>query len=95
MIGASTSADDAEKSKPHPDIFHAAMDKLAGIERDEVIVVGDTPWDAEAAGKAGLKTVGVLCGGFTEESLREAGCVAIYHTPSDLLEHYDKSPLAQ
>lgn len=95
LIGASTSADDAEKSKPYPDIFHAAMDKLEGIERDEVIVVGDTPWDAEAAGKAGLRTVGVLCGGFSAESLKEAGCVAIYHTPSDLLDRYDESPLAQ
>lgn len=94
LIGASTSADDAEKSKPHPDIFHAAMQKLEGIEPAEAIVVGDTPWDAIAAGKAGLKTIGLLCGGFNEDKLREAGCVAIYANPSDLLAHIDDSPLA-
>ena len=94
LIGASTSADDAEKSKPHPDIFHAALEKLEGIGPDEAIVVGDTPWDAIAAGKAGLKTVGLLCGDVAEEKLREAGCVAIYANPGDLLAHYDQSPLA-
>ena len=93
LIGASTSADDAEKSKPHPDIFHAAISKIDGVEPDEMIVVGDTPWDALAAGKAGLKTVGVLCGGFSKEQLKEAGCVAIYETPADLLARYDESPL--
>lgn len=93
LIGASTSSDDAEKSKPHPDIFHAAMEKLEGIGPDEVMVVGDTPWDAEAAGKAGLKTVGFLCGGFDEDVLKAAGCVAIYAGPSDLLARFDESPL--
>ena len=95
LIGASTSSDDAEKSKPHPDIFHAAMDKLAGIERDEVMVVGDTPWDAEAAAKAGLKTIGLLCGGFDEEQLQAAGCIAIYANPAALLAKIDESPLAR
>jgi phosphoglycolate phosphatase-like HAD superfamily hydrolase len=50
------------------------------------LVVGDTPYDAEAAGKVGLRTVGVLCGGFAEEDLRAAGCVAIYRDAADLLE---------
>ena len=93
LIGASTSADDAERSKPHPDIFQAAMEKLEGVDTDEAIVVGDTPWDAEAAGKAGLKTVGLLCGGFEEAKLKGAGCVAIYANPSDLLMNYEQSPL--
>ena len=94
LIAASTSSDDAEKSKPHPDIFHAAMEKLKGIGPDEAIVVGDTNWDVEAAGKAGLKTIGLLCGGFKEETLKGAGAVAIYRDPADLLAHYDESPLA-
>ena len=59
------------------------------------MVVGDTPYDAEAAGKAGLRTIGVLCGGFSEESLRAAGCIAIYRDPADLLARYDRSPLAR
>ncbi len=88
-----TSSSDAEHSKPDPDIFQAALAKL-GLDPNEAIVVGDTPYDAEAAGKIGLKTVGVLCGGFPEASLRRAGCIAIYRDPADLLAHYDDSPLA-
>ena len=53
------------------------------------------PYDAEAAGKAGLRTIGLLCGGFTEEGLRKAGCIAIYKDPADLLAQYDRSPLAR
>jgi phosphoglycolate phosphatase-like HAD superfamily hydrolase len=56
-------------------------------------VLGDTPYDAMAAGKAGLRTIGLLCGGFPEDELRGAGCVAIYHDPQDLLRRYDESPL--
>ena len=51
----------------------------------EVIAVGDSPYDAEAAAKAGIRTVGVLCGGFPERTLRLAGCAAIYRDPADLL----------
>ena len=83
------SADDAEKSKPHPDIFLAALKKLEGIQASETIAIGDTPYDAEAAAKAGIKTIGVLCGGFEEAELRRAGCIAIYRSPADLLAHLD------
>ena len=93
--GDKTSADDAEHSKPDPDIFHAAMAKLGEIPKDQVVVVGDTPYDAEAAGKAGLRTIGVLCGGFPEADLRAAGCVAIYRDPADLLVRYGESPIAR
>ncbi|MDQ1589993.1 MAG: hypothetical protein QOG71_620 [Pyrinomonadaceae bacterium] len=94
LVEEETSADDAEKSKPHPDIFEAALDALGDIEAGEAVVVGDTPYDAEAAGKIKLRTVGVLCGGFPEAELRAAGCIAIYRDPSDLLARYDSSPLA-
>jgi HAD superfamily hydrolase (TIGR01509 family) len=93
LTDAETSSDDAEESKPEPDIFEAAMSKLGDVEPDEVIVIGDTPYDAEAAAKAGLRTIGVLCGGFSEDSLREARCIAIYEGPTDLLAQYDRSPL--
>jgi phosphoglycolate phosphatase-like HAD superfamily hydrolase len=59
-----------------------------------VVVVGDTPWDVKAAHGANLRTVGLLCGGFEEEKLREAGAVAIFCGPKDLLEKYEESPLA-
>ena len=88
LIDAQTSSEDAEKSKPHPDIFHAVLTRLNGIDPRAAVVVGDTPYDAEAAGKAGLRTIGVLCGGFAEKDLREAGCVAIYHDPADMLRRY-------
>ena len=88
-----TSSDDAEHSKPDPDIFHAAIAKLGDVAKDAMIVVGDTPYDAEAAGKAGLKTIGVLCGGFPEAELLAAGCIAIYRDPADLLAHYEESPI--
>ena len=94
LTNAETSSGDAEESKPEPDIFKAAMSKLGDVQPDEVIVVGDTPYDAEAAAKAGLRTIGVLCGGFSEGSLREAGCIAIYEDPADLLAQYGRSPLA-
>ncbi|HEY2154003.1 MAG TPA: HAD family hydrolase [Isosphaeraceae bacterium] len=90
-----TSSGDAEHSKPDPDIFHAALGKLGKIPKDEVIAVGDTPYDAEAAGKAGLRTIGMLCGGFPEADLRAAGCIAIYRDPADLLAHYETSPIAR
>ena len=94
LTDGETSSDDAEESKPEPDIFEAAMSKLGDVQADQVIVIGDTPYDAEAAAKAGLRTIGVLCGGFSEDSLREAQCFAIYEGPSDLLAQYDGSPLA-
>ncbi len=90
LVEKSTSADDAEKSKPEPDIFQAALKLLGNPAPETVLVVGDTPYDAEAATKAKLKIVGVLCGGFAEKDLREKGCVEIYRDPADLLENYVK-----
>ena len=93
LVDASTSSSDAAHSKPYPDIVQAAVEK-AGVAPSEAIMVGDTPYDAEAAWGAGVQTVGVLCGGFPEASLKGAGCVAIYRDPADLLARYEASPLA-
>jgi phosphoglycolate phosphatase-like HAD superfamily hydrolase len=93
FLEAETSSDDAEKSKPHPDIFEAALARLEGVEAVDAVAVGDTPYDAQAAGKIGLGTIGLLCGGWPERELREAGCIAIYRDPADLLLNYDRSPL--
>jgi HAD superfamily hydrolase (TIGR01509 family) len=93
LVQAATTSSDAERSKPHPDIFQAALERIAPVTAAEAVVVGDSPYDAEAAAKAGLPTVGVLCGGFPEKDLRAAGCVAVYRDPEDLLRHYDRSPL--
>ncbi|MFN6965037.1 MAG: HAD family hydrolase [Pyrinomonadaceae bacterium] len=90
LIHGETSADDAERSKPHPDIFAAALEQLEGVDPAECLAVGDTPYDAIAAGKLGIRTVGVLCGGFPVEWLRDAGCIAIYQDPSELLAEYEQ-----
>jgi phosphoglycolate phosphatase-like HAD superfamily hydrolase len=95
LLEAAASADDAERSKPHPDIFQAALTGLKGVAPGEAVVVGDTPYDVQAAAKAGIDTVGLLSGGFSEESLREAGAVAVYRDVSDLLDNYEESPLAK
>lgn len=93
LVEKETSTDDAESSKPEPDIFQAALKLLGNPKKTEVIVVGDTPYDAEAAGKAGIKTIGVLCGGFPKEELKKAGCVEIYESPADLLANLENSAL--
>jgi HAD superfamily hydrolase (TIGR01549 family) len=95
LVEIKASSADAERSKPHPDIFEAALQRLGNnVQKKDVIVVGDSPYDAEAATRAGMRIVGVLCGGFPEPELRKAGCIAIYADPADLLRHYDESPLA-
>jgi len=94
LLDAATSADDAEHSKPCPDIFEAALRRLKGVAPIEAIVVGDSPYDAEAASKAGMRTIGVLTGGFSIERLRRAGVIAVYRDVADLLARYAESPLA-
>ncbi len=95
LLDGSTSSDDAEKSKPHPDIFEATVKKLGGVPTGTCLVIGDSPYDAEAAGKIGIKTIGVLCGGFPEADLRRAGAVAVFRDVVDLLERYEESPFAE
>ncbi|GEP04753.1 HAD family hydrolase [Methylobacterium oxalidis] len=95
LVDVTTSADDADRSKPHPDIFAAVIEKLRPIGPREMIAVGDTPYDAEAGAKVRLATIGLLCGGFPEADLSAAGCTAIYRDPQDLLDGYAGSPLAR
>jgi phosphoglycolate phosphatase-like HAD superfamily hydrolase len=94
LVDVTTSSDDAEESKPAPDIFEVVLKKLE-IEGMEAVAIGDTPYDAEAAGKAKIATIGVLCGGFTEKSLRHAGCVEVYPGPATLLACFGDSLLAK
>lgn len=95
LVEEETSSDDADKSKPHPDIFEAALEHLGDVEAHEAVVVGDTPYDAQAAGKINLRTIGVLCGGFPEAELKAAGCVQIYKDPADLLARYEETIIAK
>jgi HAD superfamily hydrolase (TIGR01549 family) len=94
LVDLTTSSDDVEESKPAPDIFEVVLGKL-GIEGADAVAIGDTPYDASAAGKAGIATIGVLCGGFTEASLREAGCVHVHPGPAALFARFADTVLAR
>jgi HAD superfamily hydrolase (TIGR01549 family) len=94
LVEEETSADDAEKSKPEPDIFLAALNRLGKMKKKNVVVIGDTAYDAEAAAKINLKTIGVLTGGWTPSELKSAGCVETFKNVEDLLRNYDKSILS-
>ena len=92
LLPEATTSDDAENSKPAPDIVTAALQK-AQLDPNRAIMLADTPYDIEAAGQAGVGVIALRCGGFSDEDL--AGAIAIYDDPADLLRHYDRSPLGQ
>jgi HAD superfamily hydrolase (TIGR01509 family) len=92
LVDVVTSSEDAEQSKPAPDIFLAALKKLS-MDGHDAVAIGDTPYDAESAGKASINTIGVLCGGFAETDLRRSGCAAVYPGPGALLACFNASPL--
>src|SRR5947209_6251806 len=129
LVDVQTTKDDVLHSKPFPDVFIAALNKLghccgAGIPGsrsvatepdraasgsacstpeeqtgpalapEEAIIVGDTPYDVIAAKRVLLPTIALLCGGFSEDDLRQVGAVAIFRDPADLLANYERSPLA-
>jgi membrane protein len=95
IVAETTSADDVEHTKPAPDIFATALAKVAPLRPDEVIVVGDTPYDVEAAGKCGIQAIGLRSGGFSDGALRSAGAMMIYDDAAGLLASFDNSPLAK
>lgn len=90
LVEQTTSSDDASSSKPDPDIVGAALEKL-GLSPKEAVMVGDTPYDIEAAGRLGVATIALRCGGFADESL--AGAAEIYDDPEDLLGGLERSTL--
>jgi HAD superfamily hydrolase (TIGR01509 family) len=90
LIEDATSAGDVEASKPDPDVVHAALRKTGAPAR-EVVMLGDTPYDVEAASRALVRIIAVRCGGWGDRDLR--GAVAVYDDPEDLLAHYAESPL--
>ena len=81
---ARTSSDDAERSKPDPDIVHAALDDC-GCEAKSAIMVGDTPYDVDAARGVGVRIVALRSGGWSDRDLR--GAAAVFEDPQDLLDH--------
>lgn len=91
LYEAETNADDADEAKPEPDIFQAALKKLKNVKKQEVIVVGDTPYDAVAARKAGLRIIGVTSGGWSPEKLLSEGCAAVYRDVAEIYNEYENS----
>lgn len=92
LLQDATSGSDAKRSKPDPDIVQAALDKL-DLPPEEAIMLGDTPYDIEAAGKAGVGVIALRCGGFPDADLQ--GALAIYDDPADLLARFEESPLGR
>jgi HAD superfamily hydrolase (TIGR01549 family) len=92
IADAWTTKDDVEATKPDPDLVRAA---LAKAETDDAVMIGDTPWDVEAARRAGLDTLGVLTGGaYSERELLEAGAVAVFESVDELRRRLDETPLS-
>ena len=89
-LHSATSSDDAEASKPEPDIIQAAL-RQAHATPGEAVMIGDTPYDLEAASRAGVDAIAFRCGGWTDADL--SGAIAIYDGPCDLLARLDESPL--
>lgn len=86
LLTEATTSDDADKSKPDPDIIQVALEKIE-LPANEVIMIGDTPYDIEAATKAGVRCIAVRSGGWHDDHL--AGAVAIYDDPADIMQHLD------
>src|SRR3954462_14464495 len=87
-----TSSGDVEETKPAPDLVQTALEK-EGADASDAVMIGDTPWDIEAAEKAGLPTNAVLTGGFSEAELREAGAIAVYESIEPLRAGLHDTPL--
>jgi HAD superfamily hydrolase (TIGR01549 family) len=90
LVDAWTSAGDVERTKPHPDVIHAALEKAGG---GEAVMVGDSRWDIEAAANAGVPTVCVITGGWSEQELRDHGAVAVFDSLVELRQGLDGTPL--
>jgi HAD superfamily hydrolase (TIGR01509 family) len=83
IVDAWTTSADVEQTKPKPDLVHAALEKVDG-QSDDALMIGDTVWDVEAAARAGVETLGVLTGGFSEQELRDAGAREVYTSVEEL-----------
>jgi HAD superfamily hydrolase (TIGR01549 family) len=83
-----TTSEDAEESKPAPELLDKALEKVSG---GRAVMIGDAVWDVEAAKRTGIPTIGLLTGGYGFQELLDAGAVAVYDDPADLLEHLDEA----
>ncbi len=94
LVTAWTTSADVEQTKPQPDLVQVAMQRSGAPDERPMIMVGDTPWDVEAAQAAGLATLAVVTGGFSAQELRESGAWAVYESVAELEERLDETPLS-
>ena len=92
LIERATSAEEVDASKPSPDVVHAALDE-AGVGPEEAVMIGDTPYDVEAATRAGVQIIAVRTGGWEADDLE--GAIAVYDDPADLLRNYEDTPFGR
>jgi HAD superfamily hydrolase (TIGR01509 family) len=92
LVDAWTTSADVERTKPEPDLVHAALDKAGG--EGDAMLIGDTVWDVEAAARAGIETLAVLTGGFSEAELREAGAKDVFTSVEELRRSLVETPLS-
>ena len=92
LVEGANSGSDGGRSKPDPDVVQAALKKL-GLAAGEAVMLGDTPYDVQAAAKVDVPVIAFRCGGFRDEDLK--GAIAVYDDAADLLARYDESPLAR
>lgn len=95
LVAAGTSIDDVKASKPAPDIFAVALTKIALTDPARARVIGDTPYDMQAASKCGIPAIAVRSGKFADQALRDAGALTVYDDVAALLARYESSPLAK
>ena len=91
IVDGWTSSADVERTKPHPDLVFAALEKLGD---HDAVMIGDSPWDVEAATRAGVATIAVLTGGFSEAELLDAGAVSVFESVAALRERLEETPFA-
>ncbi len=92
IVSAATSSRDVDTAKPDPAIVQAALNR-AGVAAEQAVFVGDAVWDVEAAGRAGMPCIGLRCGGTSRDELTQAGAVAVFDDPADLLDGIDTTPI--
>jgi HAD superfamily hydrolase (TIGR01509 family) len=92
LADAWTTSADVEQTKPAPDLVHAALQRL-DADASSAVMIGDTPWDVKSAAEAGVETITVITGGFSEQELRDAGAVAVFESVGELREHLDTTRL--
>jgi phosphoglycolate phosphatase-like HAD superfamily hydrolase len=91
LVDAVACGDDVQHGKPDSALIEVALLRAGDVAPHDAVMIGDTPYDAVAAKRAGVRAIGMLSGGFSGQDLEASGCIAVYRDPADLLAHYDKT----